>query len=324
MTTNIIEVQCPVPVDFELRAVEGELRRLQQLHPVAFTDFMASAKAMNLPAPVFAILLETVELLDRGQEGLTPATVWQEAAVKYTSVMRRAVATGSTRSNPTTFLEGNWAQTLANAGRPSLLGVGGKAFGAAMGVQEFNASMGLVSAAPTGGASGTVPATIVVVGEALDATDTQQVEALFVAGLVGLVAFRRGPVSGAQAGCGGEVGIAAGMAAGGAVHLLGGSWDEIDAAAGLAGTSFVGLECSPTRGLVEYPCVPRNGFAALCAIASAEAAIAGIVPPHGLDDVFDRIFGVGRLLPKSLRETNAGDWAAPTCHACNCNHCESC
>lgn len=309
-------VQCPVSTDFDLAHIEAELRRLQVFHPISFDALSTAGRGMGLEPPIFALVFETIELRDRSGPDITPTSVWNEAAAKYREVMKRAVHNGAAGRNRTSFLDGNWGAILT--GRASLLGSGWNAFVGAIAVQEFNAGMGLVSAAPTGGASGTVPGTLVAVANAVGADIARQVEGLLVAGLVGRVAFGRGPVSGAQAGCGGEVGIAAGMAAGGVVHLLGGSWEQVNAAAALAGTPFVGLECSPTNGLVEYPCVPRNGFAALCAIAAAEAACAGIAPPYGLDETFDRIFGVGRLLPESLRETNAGAWAAPACRNVGC------
>lgn len=312
-------LRCPIAPGFDLGAVEKDLRRLHLAHPISFKEIGTSAYAIGVGPAEFAILFETVELHDRGVENVSPNSVWDEASAKYQEVMRRAVGMGVAGGNRTSFLEGNWGERLAS--RPSLLGAGWAAFVGAISVQEFNAGMGLVSAAPTGGASGTVPGTIVAVSAALGAELHQQVEALLVAGLVGRVAFGRGPVSGAQAGCGGEVGIAAGMAAGGVAYLLNGGFGEIDAAAALASTPFVGVECSPTLGLVEYPCVPRNGFAALCAIAGAEAACAGITPPYGLDETFDRIFGVGRLLPEALRETNNGPWASAACHGGGCGVC---
>ena len=71
------------------------------------------------------------------------------------------------------------------------------------------------------------------------------------------------------------------------------------------------LECSPAKGHVEYPCIPRNGFATLVAIAAAEAASTGIsLPGYGLDATLDRIFAIGSLLPQTLRETEDGSWAA--------------
>jgi L-serine deaminase len=315
------QIACPLPLDFDLHRVEGSLRQLQLSHPISFKALAATGRQMDLEPSNFALLFETVELGDRDGSSIKPVAVWNEAASKYCDIMKRAVREGASGRNRTSFLKGDWGTTLA--GRASLLGPSWNAFVGAVAVQEFNAGMGLVSAAPTGGASGTVPGTLVAVSDAIGVELSKQVASLFVAGLVGRVAFGRGPVSGAQAGCGGEVGIAAGMAAGGVAYLLGGSWEQIDAAASLAGTPFVGLECSPTQGLVEYPCVPRNGFAALCAIAAAEAACAGIVPPYGLDETFDRIFGIGRLLPGSLRETNDGDWAAPACRTGGCNRCGS-
>lgn len=319
MKINSANIKCPVSPGFDLQPIEDTLRELQNRHPTAFKDFTATGMELNLTPQEFGLFLETVLLRDRDGDQVTHTSVWAEAAIKYTEVMRRAVDLGATKKNNTSFLEGNWSQKISS--RPSILGAGWRAFGNAMAVQEFNAGMGLVSAAPTGGASGTVPGTIIAVAEAMNSSLESQVGAIFVAGMVGRVAFGRGPVSGAQAGCGGEVGVAASMAAGGVVHLLGGGWREIDAAAALAATPFVGLECSPTLGLVEYPCVPRNGFAALCAIASAEAVCSGIEPPYGADETLDRIFAIGRLLPESLRETNDGHWGAPACRVTGCGNC---
>ena len=311
-------IPCPLAPDFDLSSIEDRLRHLHNQHPAAFADLADAAVELDLAPAQFALLFETVEISDRDGACITHAAVWREGTIKYSEVMRRAVRLGAERKNNTSFIDGNWSQKLS--GRRSILGSGWDAFVNAIAVQEFNAGMGLVSAAPTGGASGTVPGAIVAASGVLGADLAKQVEAIFVAGLVGRVAFGRGPVSGAQAGCGGELGVAASMAAGGVVHLLGGGWEQIDAAGGLAGTPFVGLECSPTQGLVEYPCVPRNGFAALCAIAAAEAACTGITPPYGTDDTLDRIFAVGRLLPESLRETNDGHWAA----ACRADGCITC
>ncbi len=319
--TSEARIVSPVAPDFDMCTIEGRLAELHEQHPISFESLTAVAMELGLTPPQFAILFETVEIRDREGGTVTPGEVWSEAIAKYRDVMQRAVRKGITGENDMSFLKGDWGQRLS--GHISILGAGWVAFVKAIAVQEFNAGMGLVSAAPTGGASGTVPGTIVAASDALGAELGEQVEALLVAGLVGRVAIGRGPVSGAQAGCGGEVGVAASMAAGGVVHMLGGSWEEIAAAASLAGVTFVGLECSPTQGLVEYPCVPRNGFGALCAIAAAEAACGGIRPPYSADDTFDRIFAIGRLLPASLRETNDGHWAAPACRAGDCGGCPS-
>jgi L-serine dehydratase len=266
------------------------------------------ARELDLRPPVLGLLLETAYARRRDGARISPVHVWKRAASKLATVMFTAVELGRRGRNDLRVLKGDWAKSLSS--RVSILGAGWQAFTAAIAAQEFNGGMGLISAAPTGGASGALPGTIWAVGRATNARENAQVEALFVAGLVGLVAFGRGPVSGAQAGCGSEIGVGAGMAAGAAAWLMGADWEEIEAAAALAAMNFIGIECSPERGCVEYPCVPRNGFAALCAIAAAEAACGGIKPPHDLDSTYDRIFGIGRLLPACLRETEDGVWMA--------------
>jgi L-serine dehydratase len=319
------DIPYPRSFEFDTRSIEPQLRIGQQMAPVAFSALKKIGLALGLSPAALALALEALELSDRSSSDVSPRDVWQEAVVKYVTVMRTAVRRGTAAKNDLTFLGGDWAFTLAPVA--SMLGVGWHAFVAAIAVQERNAAHGLISAAPTGGASGTLPGTIIAVSDALGLPEELQIEALLVGGLVGRVAFGRGPVSGAQAGCGGEIGIAAAMAAGAVAHLLGGSWSQIDAAGALAATPFIGVECSPAFGLVEYPCVPRNGFATLCAIAAAEAACAGIVPPYSMDYTFDAVFGVGRLLPPSLRETENRDWtqtAQAELHGCTEASCENC
>lgn len=301
-------VPSPLPSAFDFGAVEPMLNAEIDRYPFSFQGALRLGHKLAMSPPMLSLLLETAVQRRLVHSRIDPASVWQMAADKLAAVMFAAVQQGKAGDNPLHVLDGNWAKILS--GRPSILGAGWEGFTAGIAVQEFNAGMGLISAAPTGGASGTLPATIWAVTKAVGASATAQVEALFVAGLLGLVAFRRGPVSGAQSGCGGEIGIAAGMAAGAAAWLFGCSWEQIGPAAALAATNFIGIECSPALGYVEYPCVPRNGFGALCAIAAAEAACAGIRLPYDVDDTFDRIFGIGRLLPESLRETEAGPWMA--------------
>jgi len=324
MSTVRPQIPYPQSFDFDIPLIEPQLRTAT-IAPISFSTLKEIGIELGLSPAALAVALEALQLSDRSSGTVAPQDVWQEAVVKYVTVMRAAVRRGTEAKNDLRFLSGDWAFTLKSVA--SILGVGWYAFVAAIAVQERNAAHGLISAAPTGGASGTLPGTIVAVGDALGLSEEQQIEALFVGGLVGRVAFGRGAVSGAQSGCGGEIGIAAAMAAGSVTHLLGGSWQQIDAAGALAATPFIGVECSPAFGLVEYPCVPRNGFATLCAIAAAEAACAGIKPPYLLDYTLDAVFGVGRLLPKSLRETEDGQWtetARGERHRCADARCTKC
>jgi L-serine dehydratase len=296
----------PTTADARLLRALPVIRRAVELSRPTWRAYADLAAELGVGCAEFALLLEAYVQINKG--GLqTIGEVW-DAVDQVLRVMLAAVAAGSADRQTTQVTPGDWGTRLIQA--DTLFGDLWHAFVGGIAAQEYNAGMGVVAAAPTGGASGTLPGVLYGLMKTLDAPAGQLIEALLVAGLVGLVAFSRGPVSGAQSGCGGEIGVAAMMAAGAASHLRGGGWEEADAAAALAGQLFVGLECSPVGGNVEYPCIPRNGFAAVVAIAAAEAAGAGVSPPHyGLDETLDRIFAVGSLLPRELRETEDGHWA---------------
>lgn len=305
-----------------LKALPVLERALKVTRPT-WRGYARLAGELGMGCDEFALLLETYIQLRKG--GLRTPDEVRAAAGHILRVMLGAVEEGGREPQQTQLTEGDWGKRLFNVG--SIFGGAWPAFAGAIAAQEFNAGMGVVAAAPTGGASGTLPGVLYGLMNALDLPRERLVKALMVAGLVGQVAFSRGPVSGARSGCGGEIGVAAMMAAGAASYLMGGDWETIDAAAALSGQPFVGLECSPANGLVVYPCVPRNGFAALIALASAEAAGAGIRPPrYGLDATLDRIFAIGSLLPRELRETEDGDWAASlvTAECCGKGGCVDC
>ena len=63
-------------------------------------------------------------------------------------------------------------------------------------------------------------------------------------------------------------------------------------------------------GLVEVPCIKRNGSCALQAILAAEMALAGIGSFIPADEAIDAMKSVGDSLPCSLRETAGGGLAA--------------
>lgn len=186
----------------------------------------------------------------------------------------------------------------------------------ALAVSEVNASMGLIVASPTAGSCGVIPGVLLTVGEKVGASDEALVNSLFAAGIVGMVAASRASISGAEGGCQAECGVAAAMAAAGAVELAGGSPEVAIQAAAMSLKGLLGLVCDPVAGLVEVPCVKRNAFSAVVAMGAADMALAGIrsvIPP---DEVIDAMGAVGRMLPAALRETAEGGLAAtPTARA---------
>ncbi|MDD2458956.1 MAG: L-serine ammonia-lyase, iron-sulfur-dependent, subunit alpha [Eubacteriales bacterium] len=194
-----------------------------------------------------------------------------------------------------------------------------KAIGAAMGVMEVNASMGLIVAAPTAGSCGILPGSLLTTAEQFGWSDDQIIDALFVAGAIGLIITRNATVSGAEGGCQAETGSAAAMAAAGIVSALGGTPRQTLDAAATALKNVMGLVCDPIAGLVESPCQKRNALGAANALISAEMALAGIPSIIPFDEVVDAMYKVGKRMPMELRETALGGLAhTPTgCAICS-------
>jgi L-serine dehydratase len=177
-------------------------------------------------------------------------------------------------------------------------------------VMEVNASMGRIVAAPTAGSSGIMPAVVTLVAERLQLPREKVVLSLFCAGAVGMVIANIAGISGAEAGCQAEVGAAAAMGAAAAVELADGTPHQVAQAAAIMLKNVLGLVCDPVAGLVEVPCIKRNGMYAAMAILAADMALAGVesvIPP---DEVIAALAEVGKAMPMSLRETAQGGLAA--------------
>lgn len=180
----------------------------------------------------------------------------------------------------------------------------------ALAVQEVNAAMGVIVAAPTAGGAGVLPAVLTGLAEARGIGDEALVDALATAGLIGAVVAERASLSGAEGGCQAETGAAAGMAAGAATELLGGSPAQVGHAVALAQQGTLGLVCDPLGGLVELPCVFRNATGAAIALAAIEMALAGISFAIPADEVIDTMGEIGREMDVRYRETAGGGLAA--------------
>jgi L-serine dehydratase len=234
----------------------------------------------------------------------------RERMTETLGVMRDAIATGlsgSARSR-SGFVGGDAKRVLASAERP-VGGIFSDVLAAALATGEVNAAMGRIVAAPTGGASGVLPAVLLTVGAQYDADEGALVDALFAAAGIGGVIATRATLSGAIGGCQAEIGSGSAMAAAAAVQLAGGSPTQAGHAASLALQGQLGLVCDPVGGLVEVPCVFRNATGAAVALSAAQMALAGVEFPIPFDEVVDAMGLVGRSLPPSLRETALGGLA---------------
>lgn len=227
------------------------------------------------------------------------------------AVMREAVHAGlAEQLKSRSGLVGGDARLVAASERGPVGGIFTRAMSAALAIAEVNATMGRIVAAPTGGASGVLPAVLLTLAEERSLPDDEVVDALFAAAGIGAAIATRTNLSGAAAGCQAEIGAAAAMAAGGATEMLGGTPEQAGHAASLALQGLLGLVCDPVGGLVEVPCVARNATATAVALAAIEMALADVRFAIPFDQVADALAQVGRVLPATLRETAQGGLAA--------------
>lgn len=181
----------------------------------------------------------------------------------------------------------------------------------AMAVNEENAAGGQVVTAPTNGAAGVVPATIRYwLDHVPGASETRIGDFLLTAAAIaGLVKFNAS-ISGAECGCQAEVGSASAMAAAGLAAVLGGTPQQIENAAEIALEHHLGMTCDPVKGLVQVPCIERNGLGAIKAVSAASLALRGdgshFVP---LDAAIETMRQTGADMSEKYKETALGGLA---------------
>ncbi len=225
-------------------------------------------------------------------------------------IMREAIDRGLRTDAPSVAGMVGWnAKTLWEADDPLQAPLLKRVQAYAMAVNEENARMGRIVAAPTAGSAGTVPGALFGVADHLGFSLEDLVMPLVLAAGIGKIISRQMYIAGASGGCQAEIGPSAAMAAAAVVELLSGSAEAAVHAAALALQNTLGLVCDPVGGFVEVPCVMRNGFYAVHAVSAAQQALAGIrsvIPP---DEVVLAMVGIGRLLPLELKETGEGGLA---------------
>lgn len=245
------------------------------------------------------------------ESGHAPASEFAKMA-DYYAVMKDAVKRGLTEDTTSrsgiTGLDAQRVAAYNGAGAPNL-GIAGDAMAYALAVSEVNASMGRIIATPTAGSCGIIPGVFVSCQERFGWSDEKMTFGLFAAGAIGYVIANNSFVSGAEGGCQAEVGSAIGMAAGALTELRGGSPAQAVHAVGLALKNTLGLICDPVGGLVEVPCIVRNGFGAVTALAAADMALAGVRSVIPSDEVIQVMLEVGSAMPEKHRETAGGGLA---------------
>ncbi|PQO90294.1 L-serine ammonia-lyase [Massilia phosphatilytica] len=190
----------------------------------------------------------------------------------------------------------------------------------AMAVNEENAAGGRVVTAPTNGAAGIIPAVLRYYAEDCRPSDARRGihDFLLTAAAIGMLCKKNASISGAEIGCQGEVGVACAMAAAGLVAALGGSNGQIENAAEIGIEHHLGMTCDPIGGLVQIPCIERNGMGAIKAITAASLALKGDGTHFvSLDDVIETMRQTGFDMQAKYKETSLGGLAI---HVVTVNH----
>nr|WP_152893712.1 L-serine ammonia-lyase [Streptomyces adustus] len=181
----------------------------------------------------------------------------------------------------------------------------------AMAVNEENAAGGRVVTAPTNGAAGIIPAVLhYYINFVPGADEDGVVRFLLAAGAIGMLFKENASISGAEVGCQGEVGSACSMAAGALAEVFGGSPEQVENAAEIGMEHNLGLTCDPVGGLVQIPCIERNGMAAVKAVTAARMAMRGD-GSHlvSLDKVIKTMKETGADMSVKYKETARGGLA---------------
>ena len=271
----------------------------------ALGDAIRDAEAQNISLAQLALQTEATD------QGRTVEDI-RAALKRALDVMRGAVARGMTGDlYSASGLVGGDAAKLREGPAGPLAGTPFRDILArALAVQEVNAAMGVIVAAPTAGGAGVLPAVLTGLADARNIGDDAVVSALAVAGLIGAVIAERASLSGAEGGCQAETGAAAAMAAGAATEMLGGTPAQVGHATALAMQGTLGLVCDPLGGLVELPCVFRNATGSAIALTGIELAMAGVEFKIPVDEVIDVMGEIGRSMDVRYRETAGGGLAA--------------
>ncbi len=187
----------------------------------------------------------------------------------------------------------------------------------AMAVNEENAAGGQVVTAPTNGAAGVVPAVLRYwLDHVPTATPSGIPDYLLTAAAIGGLVKHNASISGAECGCQAEIGSASAMAAAGLCAVMGGTPQQVENAAEIALEHHLGMTCDPVKGLVQVPCIERNGLGAIKAVSAASLALRGdgkhLVP---LDSCIETMRQTGADMSDRYKETSLGGLAVniPNC-----------
>ena len=226
----------------------------------------------------------------------------------YIKTMRKSIDEGLKGKNKTICLN-NEAARLYRYKQRLLSDFEYEVIYSSIAIAEHNCSMGKIIACPTAGSCGILPGVLIPLGIRKNISDLKLVYALIIAGEVGRIIANKTSISGAVGGCMVECGIASAMTAAAVTYLMGGDEEKIFNAATLALKNNMGLICDPVAGMVEVPCVKRNGLKAIESLAAAQLSLSGVKSVIPFDEVVDSIKEIAGNMDGKYKETATGGLA---------------
>ncbi|MCL2147689.1 MAG: L-serine ammonia-lyase, iron-sulfur-dependent, subunit alpha, partial [Synergistaceae bacterium] len=308
-------------IHYKLKAPpqEGELRKYENAwyaKPVYLTvnraPIFESAAEMAAYANEFSLCRKSIAEAAMDYEssllGLPKAEICLEME-KRLQIMLDAVKLGLSEECPEMFLLAKSARNIYDAERNSKLPLGGvntRAAIRAMAAMQVNSGQGVICAAPTGGSAGVIPGIVTTLIEDMKFSRLDVLNALWAAGVIGMIIATRATFAAEVAGCQVEIAAAGAMGAAAVVQCYSGDVVAACDAAAIALQNSMGLVCDLVQGIVEIPCHTRNASYASQAFICADLIAGGYYNPIGLDETIDAVFRVGKMLPAELRCTSTG------------------
>ncbi len=264
-----------------------EIKDYCLIHHLRLSDYVAQFEGQDIFIFLKTIWEQMKSTVREGlsMEGVLPGGLEVERKAKYLYAQRHMDETPETRENRLVCAY-------------------------AYAASEQNAGGGMITTAPTCGASGVLPAVLFYMQEKKGFTDFEIAKALAAAGIIGSIVKQNASISGAEAGCQAEIGTACSMAAAALAELHFMDLDQIEYAAENAMEHYLGLTCDPVCGLVQIPCIERNAVAAMRAInALSLANFLTSTRKVKFDTVVDTMYQTGKDLKHKYRETSEGGLA---------------
>ena len=131
------------------------------------------------------------------------------------------------------------------------------------------------------------------------------IDSLAVAGLIGNIVKKNGSISGAEAGCQAEVGVACSMASTMYAYAHKSDIYTVGQSAEIALEHHLGLTCDPILGYVQIPCIERNAMAARFAVSASNYALLSRTEHYvSFDSVIQVMMATGKDLNIKYRESS--------------------